>query len=114
MERGKVWWAALAEPEGSGPGYRQPVLVIQSDDFNRSRIQTVIAIVVTSNLLLGRAPGNVHLKALSTGLPKDSVANVSQIVTLDRDCFTERVSRLRPDELKRVEEGVRLVLGLGE
>ena len=112
MERGEIWWATLAEPSGSEPGYRRPVLIIQSDDFNRSRIRTLIAVVLTSNVLLAAAPGNVMLRARSTGLPKDSVANVSQMVTLDKAQLTDRVGRLRADDLKRIEDGIRLVLAL--
>ena len=112
MERGEIWWASLPEPQGSEPGYRRPVLVMQSDDFNRSRIQTVVAVALTSNLLLAQAPGNVLLKARVSGLSKDSVANVSQIVTLDKDCLTERIGHIRGEDLMRVENGIRLVLAL--
>ncbi|MFA5204977.1 MAG: type II toxin-antitoxin system PemK/MazF family toxin [Lentisphaeria bacterium] len=112
MERGDIWWASLLEPQGAEPGYRRPVLVVQSDDFNCSRIQTTIAVALTSNLLLAQAPGNVLLKARATGLPKDSVANVSQVVTLDKDCLTEKIGRLRAEDLHRVEDGIRLVLAL--
>jgi mRNA interferase MazF len=112
MERGEIWWATLAEPNGSEPGYRRPVLIIQSDDFNRSRIRTLIAVVLTSNVLLAAAPGNVMLRARATGLPKDSVANVSQMVTLDKEQLTDRVGRLRADDFKRIEDGIRLVLAL--
>jgi mRNA interferase MazF len=112
IERGEVWWADLGEPDGSEPGYRRPVLIVQSDAFNRSRVRTVIAIVLMSNIRLVEAPGNVLLPAKITGLPKDSVANVSQIVTVDRDFLEDRAGRIRGQSLKDVESGLRLVLGL--
>jgi mRNA interferase MazF len=112
IERGEVWWADLGEPDGSGPGYRRPVVVMQSDAFNRSRLRTVIAVVLTTNLRLVEAPGNVLISAKTSGLPKDSVANVSQLITLDRDFLLERAGRLRGQPLKDLETGLRLVLGL--
>ena len=112
MQRGEIWWANLSTPRGSEPGYRRPVLILQQDDFNRSRIATVIAVILTSNLRLQSAPGNVLLNARDSGLPKDSVANVSQVVTLDKSVLTERVAALSPAKLKQIENGVRLVLGL--
>ena len=112
MQRGEIWWATLPEPVGSEPGYRRPVLIVQSDDFNRSRIATVIAVVITSNLRLAQAPGNVWLPCKVTGLPKDSVANVSQVVTIDKSFLTERVGRLPANLLAQVEAGLRLVLSL--
>jgi len=107
-----VWWADLDEPRGSEPGFRRPLLIVQDDAFNRSRIRTVLAIVLTSNLRLIDAPGNVLIPAKAAGLPKDSVANVSQIVTLDRDYLTEPAGKVRGPLLKNVENGLRLVLGL--
>ena len=83
MQRGEIWWANLPTPRRSGPGFRRPVLIIQQDDFNRSRIATVIAAVLTSNLRLQAAPGNVLLRSRDSGLPKDSVVNVSQLATFD-------------------------------
>lgn len=112
VERGQVWWADLNEPSGSAPGFRRPVLVVQDDAFNRSRIRTVIAVVLTSNLRLVDAPGNVLIPAKAAGLPRDSVANVSQVITIDRDFLTEPVGRLRGQLLKNVDTGLRLVLGL--
>lgn len=112
VERGQVWWADLGEPAGSEPGFRRPVLVAQDDAFNRSRIRTVLAIVLTSNLRLVGAPGNVLMPAKATGLAKDSVANVSQIITVDRDFLIEPVGRIRGQLLKEVENGLRLVLAL--
>ena len=112
MRRGEVWWASLPEPRGSGPGFRRPVLVIQSDPFNESRINTVIVAVVTSNLRLADAPGNVLLERRQSRLPRDSVINVSQILTIDKAFLTERVSLLRTEIMARVEAGLKLVLGV--
>ena len=112
MSRGEIWWAALPAPTGSGPGYRRPVLVIQDDAFNRSRIATVIVAVVTANPALAAAPGNVDLPRRGTGLRRKSVINVSQLVTLDRSLLTEHVGQVPNDVLDRVEAGLRLVLGL--
>jgi len=107
-----VWWADLADPRGSEPGYRRPLLVIQADSFNRSRIRTIIAVVLTSNLRLVDAPGNVLIPARASGLRKDSIANVSQIVTLDRAYLVELVGTMDAKTLRQVESGLRLVLGL--
>lgn len=110
--RGEVWWASLGKPKGSGPGFRRPVVVVQSNDFNRSAIRTVVTVVITSNLRLAQAPGNVRLTRRGTGLGKESVVNVSQIVTIDRTFFTEKVGRLTTQQLQEVDDGVRLVLSL--
>jgi mRNA interferase MazF len=112
VERGQIWWADLGEPDGSEPGFRRPVLIVQDDAFNRSRLRTVIVLVLTTNLRLLDAPGNVLLPAKSTGLPKDSVANVSQVVTVDRAFLLELAGRLRGQLLRDVERGLRFVLGL--
>ena len=94
------------------PGYRRPLIIVQADSFNRSRINTVIAVVLTSNLRLADAPGNVLLSAQSTGLAKDSVVNVSQLITVDKQLFTEQVGRLSSHQMQRLEEGLRLVMSL--
>lgn len=107
-----MWWADLAEPRGSEPGFRRPVLIVQSDAFNRSRLRTVLAVVLTSNTRLLDAPGNVLLPGAETGLPKDSVANVTQVVTLDEDYLVERAGRVPGDRMVRVEAGLGLVLDL--
>ncbi|MGQ0736844.1 MAG: type II toxin-antitoxin system PemK/MazF family toxin [Acidobacteriota bacterium] len=112
IERGQVWWADLGEPEGSERGFRLPVLIVQSDAFNRSRIRTVIAVVLTANLRLVEAPGNVLVPAKASGLPKDSIANVSQVVTIDKDFLAEPAGRIRGALLSDVDSGLRLVLGL--
>lgn len=112
MQRGDVWWADLEDPQGSAPGFRRPLLVVQSDAFNRSRIRTIVALVITSNLRLLDAPGNVLLRSRSAGLAKDSVVNVSQIVTIDRAAFTEHAGRLDTETMTAVARGMRLVLAL--
>lgn len=112
VHRGEVWWTDLAEPRGSEPGHRHPVLILQSDSFNRSRLRTIVGVIVSSNLRLLDAPGNVLLRAKSVGLPRDSVANLTQFVTVDRDYLEERVGRVSPKTLARVEAGLRLVLDL--
>lgn len=112
MRRGEIWWASLGDPVGSGPGFRCPVLVVQSDDFNDSAIRTTICAVVTSNLRLGSAPGNVRLARKGSGLPRDSVVNVSQLVTVDKSRLTARAGRVPQQTLRSVEAGIRLVLAL--
>ena len=111
IAQGDVCWADLPEPVGSGPGFRRPVLVVQGDSLNRSRLETVLCIPLTSNLKWAKAPGNVLLPARSSGLSKDSVANVSQIITLDRALLTERVGRVSKKQLELVFAGVDIVLG---
>ena len=110
MKRGEIWWATLADPGGSSPGYRRPVLIVQSDSFNKSRIQTVVVVAITSNVRLLQAPGNVFLKRSETKLRKDSVANVSQMLTIDKRHLTERVSKIPSTSMKHVSDGLRLVL----
>lgn len=112
MNRGEIWWASMPDPVGSGPGYRRPVLVIQANAFNQSRINTTIAASITSNLALASAPGNKLLKARISGLPKDSVVNVSQVVTLDKQLLTERVKKLDEAVISDIDRGLRLALGL--
>jgi mRNA interferase MazF len=101
----------LPTPTGSGPGLRRPVLIVQSNPFNDSRIATVVVTVVTSNLSLADAPGNVRVAKSESGLTKPSVINVSQIITVDRSILTQRVRAVPALILRRVEEGIRLVLG---
>ena len=109
--QGDVCWAKLAEPKGSGPGFRRPVVVVQGDALNRSRIATVVCVTLTSNVKWSAAPGNVTLSASATGLPRDSVANVAQIVTLDRVELTERVGKLSRSKLELILSGIDVVLG---
>ena len=112
IERGDVWWANLGEPRGAEPGFRRPLLVVQADAFNRSRIETAIVVVLTSNLRLLNAPGNVLVPKRTAGLPKDSVANVSQVLTVDRDILAEKAGKLSSEILSAVDAGLRLVLSL--
>ena len=112
LNRGEVWWADLPDPVGAAPGYRRPVLVVQGDAFNRSRLATVIVVVLTANLRLVDAPGNVLIPARASGLPRDSVANTSQILTVPRELLTERVERLSANLMRQVEDGLRTVLEL--
>jgi mRNA interferase MazF len=112
IRRGEVWWAGLPEPAASEPGYRRPVLVVSSDEFNRSRIRTVVAAILTTNLRLAAAPGNVLVAAGETGLPRDSVVNVSQVVTVDKSFLTDRAGLVGGRAMLAVEDGLRTVLAL--
>ena len=111
ITQGDVWWADLGEPAGSAPAFRRPVVVVQSESFNRSRIATVVCVTLTSQTKWADAPGTVLLSARSTGLDRDSVANVSQLVTLDRGALGERVGQVSQLELDRIVSGVCRVLG---
>lgn len=113
IAQGEVWWADLGEPAGSEPGFRRPVVVVQGDAFNASALRTVVCVALTSNLKWAEAPGNVSLAARATGLPRPSVANVSQLVTLDRSALTERAGRLSASSLELVLAGIGVVLGRG-
>jgi mRNA interferase MazF len=112
IERGEIWWAELREPIGSEPGYRRPLVIVQSNDFNKSRIRTIVALGLTSNLKLANAPGNVVLPKNMTGLSKDSIANVSQIITIDRHFLTDRIGNLPASIMRRIDNGLRLALSL--
>lgn len=112
MQRGEIWWANLPTPVASEPGYRRPVLIVQSDNFNRSRIRTVIVAVLTTNLRLAEAPGNVLVTTDETALSQDSVVNVSQLITVDKSFLTEQVSQISSRAMLLVEDGLRLVLAL--
>jgi mRNA interferase MazF len=111
IAQGDVWWADLGEPLGSAPAYRRPVLVVQGDALNRSRIATVVCAPLTSNLKWATAPGNVLLSKTSTGLEKDSVANVSLLVAIDRQQLTDFVGRISRRQLERALSGIDTVLG---
>jgi mRNA interferase MazF len=113
MQRGEIWWASLGDPVGSEPGYRRPVLVVQSDRFNRSRISTVIVAALSTNIALAAAPGNTLVPGAISGLPRDSVVNVSQLLTVDKAFLTERAGALPHRLLVKVEDGLRLVLSIG-
>ena len=112
MKRGELWWAHLPGSVGSGPGYKRPVLVIQSNPFNASRIATVIVAAITSNLALADAPGNVRITRSDSGLPQPSVVNVSQLITLDRSILTAKVKTLPGALMDKVDSGLKLVLAL--
>ena len=111
ISTGEVWWADLPAPAGSEPGFRRPVVVAQGDALNRSRIATVVCIPLTSNLRWAHAPGNVVLGPRLTGLPKESVANVSQVVTVDKGLLTERVGKIPDTKLELLFAGMDVVLG---
>lgn len=112
MIRGEVWWASLNAPRGSEPGYRRPVLVVQSDPFNRSKLGTVMVAAITSNMARAEAPGNVRLSKGTAGLPKASVVNVAQVLTLNRDDLAERIGHLSAEKMREVDNGLRLALAL--
>jgi len=112
MRRGEICWASLSEPTGSEPGFRRPLLIVQSNEFNDSRIQTVVCAVITSNVRLSQAPGNVRLSRRSSGLKRESVVNVSQLVTVDRKSLSECVRRLPTQVIREVDDGIRLVLSV--
>ena len=112
VNRGEVWWAELDDPVGSEPGYRRPVVIVQSNQFNRSQIHTVVVAAITSNVFLAGAPGNVRLSPKVCGLDKESVVNVSQVLTLDKSFLTEKAGKLNNKTQQVVDDGLRLVLGL--
>lgn len=112
VKRGQIWWAELPEPQASEPGYRRPVIVIQADEFNSSKLQTVVVVAITSSLRLADAPGNIRLKKTETGLTKDSVANVSQILTVDKRFLTEQVGQLNNQSMHLLDSGLLLVLDI--
>ena len=112
IDRGELWWSDLGEPKGSGPGYRRPVLVVQGDTFNRSRIATVVVATMTSNVDLADVPGTVFVAKGRTGMPKDSVANLSQLFTVDRRTLERRIGRLTSRQMQHIDSALRLVLDL--
>jgi mRNA interferase MazF len=111
ISQGEVWWAEMPEPAGSGPGFRRPVVVVQGDALNRSRIATVVCIPLTGNLAWADAPGNLMLPARLTGLPKDSVANVSQVIAVDKSLLVERTGKIPRAKLDLLFSGLDVVLG---
>jgi mRNA interferase MazF len=110
ISQGEIWWAELPPPRKSAPGFRRPIVVVQSDAFNRSRIATAVCVPLTSNVKWALMPGNVHLSARVTGLPRNSVANVSRIVTIDKDLLTARVGKLSGAKLELIFSGIEVVL----
>ena len=111
ITQGDVWWSELPEPRGSEPGYRRPVVVVQGNGFNRSRIRTVVCVPLTTNLDLAELPGTVRLDAGSGGLSRESVANASQIFTADRQMLRRRAGRVSPEQLEGILQGIDEVLG---
>ncbi len=111
IRQGDVWWADLEAPFGSNPGFKRPVVVVQSDHLNRSRIATVVCVPLTSNLKWADAPGNILLRAKETGLPVDSVANVSQVISLDKNLLVSQVGSLTPAQLSSIFSGLDLIFG---
>ncbi len=111
INQGEIWWADLSEPIGSSPGYKRPVIVVQTDALNRSRIATVVCVPLTSNMEWAKAPGNVELTKQITGLPKDSVANVSQILTIDKEVLINLVGKLPSNKLQLILSGIGIILG---
>jgi mRNA interferase MazF len=112
VKRGEIWWASMAEPRGSEPGYNRPVIIVSSNEFNQSLIQTVIVVVVTSNIRLVDAPGNFKITKKQLNINKDSVVNVSQLITLDKTFLTEQVGNLNSKHISFLNEGIRLVLAI--
>ena len=112
MQRGDLWWATLPPPTGSGPGGRRPVVVVQADSFTHSRLRTVIVVIVSSNTDLANARGNVLLPGRLTSLDRDSVANVSQLITVDKTLLTDFVNVLPDTLMDKIEEGLRLIMNL--
>ena len=111
ISQGEIWWVDLGPATGSAPALRRPVLIVQSDALNRSKLATVICVPLTSNLRWGEAPGNVLLKAEVTGLPKDSVANVSQVIAVDKSSLETRLGKISRQKLDLVLSGIDVVLG---
>ena len=114
MKRGEIWWVNLPAPRDSEPGYKRPVVIIQADSFNHSKIKTVICSVLTSNLKLLKAPGNILLAEKSTGLSKDSVLNISQIITIDKSFLDSKVGELTRKQLIKLENGLKLIFSISE
>lgn len=112
MQRGEVWWAELSTPRGSEPGYRRPVAIVQSDAYSRSRMGTVVVVSITSNMTRADAPGNVRLSKRDSKLPRASVANVAQVLTLDRRFLVGKVGRLPDSVMEAIDSGLRQVLSL--
>jgi mRNA interferase MazF len=112
VERGEIWWANLPEPKGSSPGFRRPILIIQADIFNQTNIKTVIAATITTNADLAKMLGNVSISSRSSGLPQNSVINVTQLFTVDKSLLLEYVGTLSARKMQQVDKGLRLVLSL--
>jgi len=114
VKKGEVWWASLGEPRGSEPGFKRPVIIVSANEFNRSTIKTVIVAVITSNLRLAEAPGNFSLSKKDSGLAKESVVNISQLLTLDKSFLVKKSKKIPELKLLRLNEGLKLVLSIQE
>ncbi len=112
MIRGEIWWVDLGIPLGSEPGYKRPVIIIQDNSFNKSHIQTVLVASLTTNIDLSEAPGNVFIEKEDSGLSKDSVINISQISTIDKNRLVNKVSQVPLDIIRSIESGLKLILGI--
>jgi mRNA interferase MazF len=112
VNRGEIWWANLPEPTGSSPGYRRPILIVQSNHFNHSKINTTVVLVISTNLKLAESFGNIFLKTRQSGLSKDSVVNVTQLYTIDESFLSEYVETLSEQKMEQIDKGLRLVLSL--
>ena len=112
MKKGEVWWASLGEPRGSEPGFKRPVIIVSANEFNKSTIKTVIVAVITSNLRLAEAPGNFSVSKKDSGLAKESVVNISQLLTLDKSFLVEKSKKIPELKLIRLNEGLKLVLSI--
>ena len=112
IKRGEIWWAELSDPSGSEPGYKRPVLIVQANEFNASRINTLIVVALTTNTALALAPGNVLIRPRESGLKKVSVINVSQMITINKSILPERVKMVPDGVMREVDQGIKLVLGL--
>jgi mRNA interferase MazF len=112
VKRGQIWWAELPEPTASEPGFKRPVIILQSDVFTNTLLSTVIVVAITSNLCLAAAPGNVQLSTKNTGLSRESVANVSQVITMDKRFLTELIGEINPSTMHQIDNGIRLILSL--
>ena len=111
IAQGEIWWADLPVPVGSAAGFRRPVVVVQGNPLNRSRLATVVCVPLTSNLAWEAAPGNTLLPAKLAGLPKDSVANASQVFAIDRAYLSKRIGRLTPKRVEQILASIDVVLG---
>ena len=112
MNRGEIWLVELTEPIKSEPGYKRPVVIIQAVSFNISKINTIICVVITSNLKLSEAPGNILLPSKTTGLSKDSVINISQIITIDKSMLVEKIGELTNKQIIKLNESLKIVLDI--
>jgi len=112
VKRGEIWWASLEEPRGSEPGFRRPVVIISTNEFNKSKILTVIVAVITSNIRLAEAPGNFKLTKKGTGLDRESVVNVTQLLTLDKSYLNEKSGKLNTKQNQLLNYGLQLALNL--